>query len=235
MEIITKLQVSLCSKYNNGEIDEAVLACKLKYVKDIYDDMIRLKQSMIDTIDVPMDELCNTTVPTIHSIHKELMDKYNRLNALLEIPTSAWVIPDNVKEEHIKSVHNIMGYHIHLMVMYNNEKIADEVFIDEMGDACSLDRPVYKDIMKHVMVLLEELLPYPSDNTKWEVIRSIEISNILMRELSISDIKHEELQKLYTEYKTMVKQTSMVAAARCMASSPSVGPTESVYNIIGYS
>ena len=235
MEIITKLQVRLCSKYNNGEIDETALAYKLKYVKDIYDDMIRLKQSMIDTIDIPMDELCNTTVPSTHSIHKELMYKYNRLKALLEIPTSAWVIPDNVKEEHIKSVHNIMGYHTQLLAMYNKEKITDEVFIDEMGDACSLDRPVYKDIMKHVMVLLEELLPYPSDNTKWEVIRSIEISNILMRELSISDIKHEELQKLYTEYKTMVKQTSMVAATRCTVSPQSVGPMESVYNIIGYS
>ena len=196
MEIITNLQVKLCSCYNNGEIDESELVDKLRYVKEVHDDMAQLKQSMVDMCNAPMDELCNTedTIDKISNIYKELMGKYDILKSCM---------PDSV-DEHMRSVYNIMGYHMQLMVMYNNGDITAEVFVDEMGDACDLNRPVYKDIVDQVNELLVGLVSYPvtnADSVKW--MKIVDVSNIVIRELYTSEYgKHEdeELQKLYTEY-----------------------------------
>ena len=120
------------------------------------------------------------------------------------------------KDGHIDSVRDIMGHHTQLLYMYNNGDITAEVFTEEMSDACNLDRDVYKDIAKQVRELLKELIQYPVTNADTvKEMKIVNISNMLMRELYN---KHgdDELQKMYVEYKTMLKQTAMVPAVRCM-------------------
>ena len=106
------------------------------------------------------------------------------------------------EDEHMKSVHNMVEYHIHLMTMYV-EGISDEVFIDEMGIACDLDKPVYGEIADHVKELLKELTPYTVLGTEWEVVNLIDVSTMLMDELFTHEQgKHMDmaLQEQFSRY-----------------------------------
>ena len=95
MEIMTKIQEKLFKSYINGHITESELMDRLKYVKKVHNEMIQLKRSMADGLDVPIDDLCNTEVSVmgnISSIHKELLGKYNKLKLLLMVPSILWRI-----------------------------------------------------------------------------------------------------------------------------------------------
>jgi len=218
MEIITKLQTELLNSYNNNEIDDSELMDRVKHLKDRYRHIAQLKQSMVDTVNVYVDELC--TIDNLSNIHKELLDKHNSLKVLLEVPTIILGTRDTVDEddeddgegvedEHIKSVFNIMGYHTQLMSMYNAGDITYKVFVDSMVDTCNLDRSVYKNIAGRVDELLEEL-PSPDIGDERGVVEYLGVSNLLMRELYSSiDTRDggEELQELFATYLAMLKET----------------------------
>jgi len=120
------------------------------------------------------------------------------------------------EDEHMKSVHNMVEYHIHLMAMYA-KGITDEVFINAMDDACNLNRSIYKDIGEQVGELLKELTSYPTICTHWKTMKSIDVSNIMIHELYIHEYgKHRsgELQELYAEYVYTIKEIMCVVNRR---------------------
>jgi len=225
MKIITKLQEKLSSNYINNKISESEFAAELKYLKDIQNDMIRLKQSMIDTSSVSMDELLdNREEPTIDNmarIYEELLSKYTLLKFLLLVPIKAWSVPDSEDEdedEHIKRVYTIMGYHAQVMDSYIGKDISSEVFIEKMSNACDLNMSVYEEIVDKVTVLLEDLTPCPVTNADTgKGMGIIDVSSILMGELYTHEYgkyKDEELQELYATYVTKLKETVEVAINR---------------------
>jgi len=219
METITKLQLGLLNHYNNGEISESELIHELRYVKEAH-DIMELKQSIAHILDVYVDELCN--MDNISSMHKLLTEEYKRLKELLVVPAVISSVDDSVGEEdekvdedeHMKSVYNIIKYHIHLMTMYNDEDISSKLFVDVMGDACDLNRPVYKDIVEQVEELLKELPSYPIISNQHDVMETMDVSNVLIHTLYTHEDGGEKLQELYEEYTDIIKETIKVVAVR---------------------
>ena len=255
MEIITKIQEELFNSYNNDQIGESELIHEIKYVKEVHADMTRLKQSMIDKLDVPMDELCNTKdiVSILSTTHKQLMGKYGELKSILGTSNT----PDDVDDEDdveryedeeceeddvnntptddtptddedtddthtedMRNVSNMIRYHTQLMDTFNNEDITSKLFVSNMTDACDLSKPIYKGIVRQTRELLKELTSYPAISTQWKVMKCIDVSNIVIRGLYMSEYgKHEdeELEELFAKYIVMLKETVGTATSRCMA------------------
>jgi len=211
----TKMQEETSNHCIANKMPITEIMDKLDYARVINNDMTEIKKSMVGVIDAYIRKLYSTTEPTADNmarIYKELQRKYNGLKSLLTMSVKAGRIPDMVVEKHAKRVHMIMRHHVQLVTACNTKGMSSEVFVEKMAAACDLNRYVYRGIEKQVTVLLEELTPYRGSSIQGKRDELMDISNILMHELFMSEYtknEDEELQELFSKY---VKQWGLEVA-----------------------